>query len=367
MKTITPLKILILLFVFCYLLFVGSCRERVVPPDDGNGEQPPIYAWENLGFENKFAVKFALEEPYLYVCAASKGLWRKDIRKKIEWEYLGLSDTTLGNYTNVGVTDVDVKGNDILVAYAPVYMQPWVSVGILRSRDAGKNWFRSDTGIPDSSWPYSVYSNVQRSPHNPSIAITFEGGAIFRSIDSGKTWYLLGGKRGLMSNKDFIKWQPNREGVIWYFGESSIFSPYLGHAGNYSLSSVGCYVNFYQLGVPIDNAVYDIGFDATDLTTVYLGMQGAVIKSTDDCCTWIVPLFTNPQGAHFKAIVGHPQIHNLVYFAGGKGLFKSSDGGKTINVIDSPNTTQIFAMIFDEYADGVIIGTQNGIFRYFKK
>ena len=31
----------ILLFVFCYLFFVGSCRDRVLPPDNGNGVHIP--------------------------------------------------------------------------------------------------------------------------------------------------------------------------------------------------------------------------------------------------------------------------------------------------------------------------------------
>lgn len=41
-QTISNLQILILLFVICCLLFVGSCRERVVPPPDKPPYIPPL-------------------------------------------------------------------------------------------------------------------------------------------------------------------------------------------------------------------------------------------------------------------------------------------------------------------------------------
>jgi hypothetical protein len=327
------------------LLSLLSCKDI--------GTNPGIGTWQSLGFEDKSALRLVLAEPYLYVCAGSDGLWRRDIRQMTAWEHL----------VNDRVVDVDVKGNDILIAGGgPV--EHWASPGIWRSTDSGKSWVPSDKGIPDSSWPYSVYHNVQRSPHNPDIAITSFGGAVFRSTDGGTSWMLISGRRGGMANFDRVKWQPNREGVVWYFGETSIFAPYLGRAKDYGLSPVGCPIDFYKIGVPHDNAVYDIGFDAIDPYTVYVGMQGAVIKSTDDGCTWIVPLFTNPQGGFFRAIEGHPHIHNMVYFAGGKTLYYSRDGGQDLQIVDSPNDTQILSMVYDDRTESLFIGTETGIFRY---
>lgn len=322
------------------------------------GTNPGTDRWQLLGFEGKFALRLVLAEPYLYVCAGSDGLWRRNIRQMTPWECLGFADTSLGEYFNVGVVDVDVKGDDIIIAY-----RGRSPVGIWRSTDSGKSWVPSDKGIPDSSWPHSVYHNVQRSPHNPDIAITSFGGAIFRSTDGGTSWMLISGRRGSMANLDRVKWQPNREGVIWFFGETCLFAPYSGRAKDYGLISLGG-VNFLQIGVPIDNAVYDVGFDATDSNIIYLGMQGAVIKSTDDGNSWIVPLFTSPEGGFFRAIEGHPCIHNVVYFAGGRTLYYSRDGGQNVQIVDSPNDTQILSMVYDDRTESLFIGTETGIFRY---
>jgi hypothetical protein len=47
-------------------------------------------------------------------------------------------------------------------------------------------------------------------------------------------------------------------------------------------------------------------------------LQGACIKSIDGGQTWIVPLFTDPKGGFFKAVVTHPRVHDIIYFAAGK-------------------------------------------------
>ncbi|MDP2207269.1 MAG: hypothetical protein Q8K98_00665 [Bacteroidota bacterium] len=49
----TPL-IQILIFVFCCLLFVGSCRERVVPPDIPHYVPPIVLTAEDVGVTDAF-------------------------------------------------------------------------------------------------------------------------------------------------------------------------------------------------------------------------------------------------------------------------------------------------------------------------
>lgn len=345
------MRLMVLMTAMTIFLQFG-CKDSV--------KGPTTAEWEFLGFEDKFAVRLVLAEPYLYVCAGSDGLWKRNIREMTSWECLGFVDTSLGKYFNVGVVDVDVKGNDIIISYNPVHVESWISTGIWRSTDGGRTWLRSDNGIPDSSWPYSVYGNVQRAPHNPNIAVTSSGGAVFRSTDGGSTWVLIAGQRGGMANRDLVKWQFNREGVVWFFGESAIFSPYLDYSEDYGLT----FTSGVLPRVPVDNAVYDIGFDATAPYTLYVGMQGAMIKTTNGGRSWIVPMFTHPEGAFIRSIVAHPRIQGFLYFAAGRTLYYSINGGNTVYSIQSPNHTQILSMIYDEYDDSLIMGTETGIFRY---
>jgi hypothetical protein len=356
-------QIIFLLSSFLIVFQMSCKRGNEILSNDENSEVPSEGKWVFIGLEGKSALRLVLAEPYLYVCAGPDGLWRRDIRKMTPWEYLGWADTSLSEYFYGGVQDVDVKGNDILLAYNPVHVSPWVSAGIWRSKDGGKTWFRSDIGIPDSSWPYSSYLNVQRSPDNPNIAITSFGGAIFRSTDGGTNWKLVYGRRGGLANKDFVKWQFNKKGLVWFYGESSIFSPYLFYSDDYGLT----FHRDILPRVPVDNAVYDIAFDATEPNTVYVGMQGACIKSMDGGQTWIVPLFTDPKGRFFKAVVTHPRVHDIVYFAAGEMLYYSTDGGKTILSILMPNGAQILSMFYDEVDEALIVGTEKGIFKYKTK
>ncbi len=82
------------LFLFLFFL-IASCQKN------------DLTKWQSLGFEDKLAIRLRLYQPYLYVCADSDGLWRKDIESKnSEWEYLGMSVSSLGKPTDRGVQDI---------------------------------------------------------------------------------------------------------------------------------------------------------------------------------------------------------------------------------------------------------------------
>ena len=72
------------------LMVAALCCGHSVESTDSN--------WRSLGFKDKLALRLVLSDPYLYVCSGSKGLWRKNIRQNGEYEFLGLADTSLGDY-----------------------------------------------------------------------------------------------------------------------------------------------------------------------------------------------------------------------------------------------------------------------------
>ncbi len=86
----------------------------------------PTVTPEFIGMDDKLVTKLVYQKPYLYAGAASNGVWRRDLDKMTDWEYLGLADTSLGNYSNVGVLDLDIRGEDILVAYNSMVSQTGV-------------------------------------------------------------------------------------------------------------------------------------------------------------------------------------------------------------------------------------------------
>ena len=81
----------------------------------GSITDPPLTEVESLGLEGKIVNKMVYAAPYLYVSAASEGIWRLDVAVMTSWEYLGLADTSLGHYSNVGVMDFDVRATTFLL------------------------------------------------------------------------------------------------------------------------------------------------------------------------------------------------------------------------------------------------------------
>jgi photosystem II stability/assembly factor-like uncharacterized protein len=187
---------------------------------------------ELLGFENKYAIKLAWDDPYLYVCAGCDGLWRCDLQQMAQWEYLGLADASLGRFANVGVLDVAMCSNkDILVAFnaAVPTVNPDSSVAVWQTPDFGKTWLRSDLGIPESRlYPeeYNAANALQQAPSNADLVVALYGPATYRSIDRGKTWTFSGNK-GVFVNMDHIRWNPFRSNEVWAFGGTGVFGGYL--------------------------------------------------------------------------------------------------------------------------------------------
>jgi hypothetical protein len=247
-----------LVFPIIMLALPLGCRDSSTGPLQGE--------LEFLGFDDKFALRMVWTDPYLYICAGSDGVWRRDMQNKTNWEYLGLRDTSLGRYTNVGALDIDIYQDDILVAYnnSSPYIEPENTVGIWRSIDGGKSWIRSDTGIPESitdPYEHNVITSLQRSPHLPNILIGWIDPTMYRSTNGGSQWTMLFGQRGVVSGIGSVRWNPYQPGEVWTFGEAGLFYPYCFSTQNYGLGPKTS-VNFDKLGFPSDGAVYDVAFDA---------------------------------------------------------------------------------------------------------
>ncbi len=65
---------LIIVIIFSCFIFLGLSCDIISPG--------PHTRIESLGFNDKFALYMIIEEPYLYVCAGSDGLWRMNIQTR---------------------------------------------------------------------------------------------------------------------------------------------------------------------------------------------------------------------------------------------------------------------------------------------
>lgn len=351
------MKSLRLLFlVSIFLLTQFACK------DDGIEPTPPQLV--PLGFEDKFALRLAISEPYLYVCAGSDGVWRRNIRQtEAGWQYLGLRDTTLGRYANVGAVDLDVLGDDILVAYngSAAHVPPESTISVWRSTNAGANWSRSDSGIPETinfTLEGNILTSLQRSPHQAHIIIGDMEAASYRSTDSGYHWSLLSGRRGVIAGAGHVRWHPFRPGEVWFFGTSGLFSPYCGARQDYGLSpKVG--VNFDSLGFPSDGAVNDIAFDARNADIIYAATSYGVIKTTNGGYAWQRNTLTLPDNGFVFRMAYHPSLAGVLYFAGGRRIYVARNGAIVQLFVEIPRGF-ITSLIWDGQGNQLFIGTTAG-------
>jgi hypothetical protein len=351
-----PIKKLFLISVTATIILQLACIE--------GGIEPIISKIEYHGFEDKFALRMVLAEPYLYVCAGSDGVWRRNIRKLMDWEYLGLKDTSLGKYTNVGALDIDVLGDDILVAYngSAQHVEAESTISVWRSIDGGENWFRSDSGIPetiDFSVEHNLLTSLERSPHKDNIVISLINPAIYRSTNGATHWTLLSGERGVITGLGDVRWHPFRPGEVWFFGENALFAPYCFARKDYGLNSKTA-LNWDSLGFAYDGAVYDIAFDAGNPDIVYVTTSQGVVKTKDGGYTWQKNVINLPDNGYVFRTANHPSIPGVLYLAGGKGVYMTRDGGKTVHLVEEIEHGFITSLAFDPQYNKLFVGTTEG-------
>lgn len=350
-------KVFLVTATFLILLTIKSCKY--------SGTGPTIDNWEFLGFDDKFALRLVLSEPYLYVCAGSDGVWRKNIRQSgIEWECIGLRDTTLGRYTNVGAVDMDVLGEDVLVASngSIQHVPPESTVSIWRTTNGGTNWFRSDSGIPETiTNPYecNVINSLQLSPHRIGFGLAVIGPAIYQSTNNAQSWQLIQGRRDVAANSDMVRWNPFRVGEAWFFGETSVFAPYLRAALDYGITKK-ISVNFNSLGFPSDASVHYIGFDAGNPNIVYVATSYGVIKTTDGGYTWQTNAIRLPDDGFVFRMTHHPSIGGLLYLGGGRRVYVTRDGGTNVQLIGEIDRDFITSLALDIQGNRLFVGTTEG-------
>ena len=345
-------------FFLSILVFTSSCQKNPTKIDK--------YEWKSLGFEDRFALRLRLYEPYLYVCAGSNGLWRTNIQtENSKWEYLGLADTSLGDYFNRGVLDVVVDLNNpniMLVAFAPDDARDH---GVFKSIDRGTTWVPSDSGMEFEMFGEKYYSHPDVFLQAPSYLFA-AGTSLFMTHNLGKFWEKIigvhgGAEVGPAQATYSLEKHPRNLYIIWIGGETVYFGPFI----MYSKDSGNSWHNInLNRVVPVDNAVYSIAFDPEDYDIVYLGMQGAIIKTTDGGKTWIVPLVTHRSGGWFRGLAADPTCSGHLFAAGGKTVIETHDGGQTWEEIENPNETQVLSMLYDSENKSLYLGTETGVFVY---
>lgn len=331
-------------------------------------EQKP--EWENLNFPVQTGYKLFFSDGDLFVAAGYDGLYfLKNADPENEWKYLGHKVTEGERHAESGVQAINVYKDTIIIGYiATPEQENGARVGIWRSEDLGKTWTPSDEGIRTEDLNFSSALFLSRSPHDSNRLVTSSFGEIYYSENGGISWKVETSSNfqsGSSILEQGFKWHPQKSEVAWSFGENGYFQPFLAESENLGES----WKIYLDVQVPRDNAFFDMAFDAFNPDLIYVGAQGAVIKSETGGEEWknreeVTVAFTDPNGGFFQTLETHPEKVGVLFAAAGPTLYLSRNEGRNVQTIKTPDKLNfINDIIYDKNREVLYVTGEYGVFR----
>jgi hypothetical protein len=297
---------------------------------------PYSSSWFSLGPANfagrMLALTFHPTNPnVLYAGAASGGLW-KSLDRGVSWTPLTDDGATLA-VGGLAVLPSDPNVVIMATGEGTLNVDRVAGVGILKSTDAGASW--SQTSLTYAVARGHGFHFVAVNPIRGTLLAGATDG-LWRSTDAGDTWTQIRDD----GNYYDAKWKPGDvDRVYTVKGGAS--------AGNRVKVSTDDGVTFANVGAGQPSS-FSVGktklaLSPADPSTVYAlytnaasgGLLG-LYRSTNDGANWTAgattPNITGQQGWYNLTLAVDPDDVNRV-IAGGVGLYRSTDGGATLNPI----------------------------------
>jgi len=238
------------------------------------------------------------------------------------------------------VHDIAVHPQDPFILYAGT------SGGIYKSMNNGNTW---DTVLPFND----IYElQLVIDPKTPSTVYALVGdNGVYKSTDSGKNWE----KKVSITQGLALAIKPDNPAVL-YVGIFGSISGVLRSADSGQTWTV------INNGLPQDYmAVHDFAIDPQNSSTIYVGIDSGVYKSTDGGDHWIA---TGLIHTNVLTVCIDPDDPDILY-AGTHydGVYKSLNGGDTwIAINDGLTNMAVGALAVDVQASSKIIyaGTYGG-------
>ena len=285
-----------------------------------------------------------------YMGVASGGLFRTT-DSGATWTPITDGKVLLGSTGSVAVADSDP--NVIYLGTGSDGVRSNVSTGrgVYKSTDAGQTW--KFIGLYNAG----QIGAVRIHPTNPDIVWVAAGGdvfkpneerGVFKTTDGGKTWrkvLFASNKVGAMD----VEVQPGNPSVVYAWMSRLERKPWTiisgSREGGFYKSTDGG-ETFTKISAGLPNELLgkaNLAVTAANPNRIYALIEakpgGGLYRSEDAGQTWAL---VNSQGAlvqrpfYYTTLGADPSNADVVY-AGAEGFFKSTDGGKTFNVLRTPH------------------------------
>ena len=268
--------------------------------------QPPTWDFYGLSGRTVYDLRhygakvYAATDTGVYVCALPS--WDEPPK----WTLVGLAGKSV---LSVYPHDVGPLGYAVTAGLQRRYGDPDSCV-ICCSQFSDSAWAPADTGIDRSE--LDRIEGIDGFPDPRICGETFAGGSgkIYRRTIGGAWEKVFDFGIGVIN---VVRTRLNPPTVM-AGGEGAIFNPFITRSEDLGDSWT---TTFPWLGG--DNACNSLWFDPTDTSSVYAGMEGAIIRSTDGGKTWISAGLSSTPYYFFGIEYAEMQASRNLYAVGASG------------------------------------------------
>lgn len=344
LKFIINLVALVLLFTFF------SCDEETSAPGFH-------LEWHPLGLDGLKVYELSIVNERIYA-ATNNGVYSKHINTDDDFVHLGL--------TGRNVVDFVVFSDEHIIATTANRGAITDDFALLETTDGGETWDELDA-FGEEGFEEPVNS-LSIHPNEADVIFATGYRSVAVSSDYGRTWELLWSEWGAFATGTGVaEVNPYKQTDLWFGGQGGIEDGYLGVLRNDEL------LHKWDDLVPDPTVVVEVAFDNEATQTIYVGYEGALLKTTNNGETWKEVINGHGSTIRFFYGIGISSIHQQHVFAGGwlKGedtqpliLYYSTNGGKTWrhHTFADEQTGGIFSMrvVSEQNRERIFVGLDNG-------
>lgn len=182
-------------------------------------------------------------------------------------------------------------------------------LAVFKSTNGGDNWIQANSGLSGSLGP------IAYDPSNTNVIyVAGYFGAFYKTTNGGTTWASISG----------IGWDVNSlyvqsDGSVWAGGQGGLIKSTNGGLNWQTIS-----------GIPSGNIIKIIG-SSTDLNFILVNKENDIFKSTNAGTNWTQV----GQNIGSGNILGFGSNLNTFFIGNKKGVYKTSDGGNSWSVVDT--------------------------------
>ncbi|GEM_PF-2051593 len=393
-------KIIGLIVIICLMIFTsftsGLQQTNNFESNNENKEglkssNDDLHNWTFLGFEGLMVNSLAVTENYLYAGVGSYdhagikslGVFRKNIKDQgSKWKYVGFMTNMVEsihvandskNTIYVGISYGTGFG---LTRVRPIYsrLRPH---SLFKSSNDGNTWIPCDNGLRRLFFRSMIF-DISTSTKNPNHICVFADNKVFKSTDKGKNWEHIWNKENMnFYQSNIVAIGPTNDNIIWVGGESMSFNAFLE-------KSIDGGASWTTLALPNawNNAVNSIAIHPSDSNTVYIGMEGHLVKTINGGKNWSV-ILSPEEYPYFKALRLDPLNPDHIFAGFGPNagtaspinnksliVWESYDGGETwvshgVDIEDGEGSVLCFTIYTAEDKNVLYAGTcGEGLWKY---